>query len=558
LHLCRCDKYQTTAQRNKKRTRTLSQLPPPPVKRRHNPHKNKNKNNNNVAQKVQKRKQETSCYQQIAKAETPEEREARLAPFREQARLRMQNLRDKRRRDQQQQQQQQQQSKREPVRREIVSDKNQQEEEFGRLEDHSKKIIQTAASIPRAPAVAAVVAAAFPSPSETNKSGPFVSKALTSSSEVTLPSTNGETECGPKSSLSTGKWTDDERDRLLAALVSEVDTESLRRAVGTRRISQIRMYAFRHFPDKWTVFAKNMANARAQNGCGNIQQQQQRQQQQASPDVDGNAKASKYNRPSVASKSRIPKVILPSKVSTYIPTVHKGMMQTTTALPLRKALTTTTSSSSKAQAVELSRQKVVKLVPAYMSYRDNTPPNDLDLQQVKSFSQESTKQLPILHPGNISYELSRQTVETFQRGLCHTADAATRRDIFALNVEEGTEYCPIRTGSRDTVEEKSGMWFQSAHAWTTTTNNNNTKNVRPSNSDTSSSKTNEDDNEVSMAHWSGIGIPKTNAIALEVSYTHTHDDDDDDDEKKKMEELKQRGKTGMLTTQVSSWVSELF
>jgi len=27
---------------------------------------------------------------------------------------------------------------------------------------------------------------------------------------------------------------------------------------------------------------------------------------------------------------------------------------------------------------------------------------------------------------------------------------------------------------------------------------------------------------VSMAHWSGIGIPKTNAIALEVSYTHTH------------------------------------
>jgi len=27
-----------------------------------------------------------------------------------------------------------------------------------------------------------------------------------------------------------------------------------------------------------------------------------------------------------------------------------------------------------------------------------------------------------------------------------------------------------------------------------------------------------------MAHWSGIGIPKTNAIALEVSYTHTHDD----------------------------------
>jgi len=24
-----------------------------------------------------------------------------------------------------------------------------------------------------------------------------------------------------------------------------------------------------------------------------------------------------------------------------------------------------------------------------------------------------------------------------------------------------------------------------------------------------------------MAHWSGIGIPKTNAIALEVSYTHT-------------------------------------
>jgi len=26
----------------------------------------------------------------------------------------------------------------------------------------------------------------------------------------------------------------------------------------------------------------------------------------------------------------------------------------------------------------------------------------------------------------------------------------------------------------------------------------------------------------SMAHWSGIGIPKTNAIALEVSYTHTH------------------------------------
>jgi len=193
-----------------------------------------------------------------------------------------------------------------------------------------------------------------------------------------------------------------------------------------------------------------------------------------------------------------------------------------------------------------------------MSYRDNTPPNDLDLQQVKSFSQESTKQLPILHPGNISYELSRQTVETFQRGLCHTADAATRRDIFALNVEEGTEYCPIRTGSRDTVEEKSGMWFQSAHAWTTTTNNNNTKNVRPSNSDTSSSKTNEDDNEVSMAHWSGIGIPKTNAIALEVSYTHTHDDDDDDDEKKKMEELKQRGKTGMLTTQVSSWVSELF
>ena len=35
-----------------------------------------------------------------------------------------------------------------------------------------------------------------------------------------------------------------------------------------------------------------------------------------------------------------------------------------------------------------------------------------------------------------------------------------------------------------------------------------------------------------MAHWSGIGIPKTNAIALEVSYTHTHvpnyDSSDDD------------------------------
>jgi len=24
-----------------------------------------------------------------------------------------------------------------------------------------------------------------------------------------------------------------------------------------------------------------------------------------------------------------------------------------------------------------------------------------------------------------------------------------------------------------------------------------------------------------MAHWSGIDIPKTNAMALEVSYTHT-------------------------------------
>ena len=30
-----------------------------------------------------------------------------------------------------------------------------------------------------------------------------------------------------------------------------------------------------------------------------------------------------------------------------------------------------------------------------------------------------------------------------------------------------------------------------------------------------------------MAHWSGIGIPKTNAIALEVSYTHTHTHDAD-------------------------------
>jgi len=28
-----------------------------------------------------------------------------------------------------------------------------------------------------------------------------------------------------------------------------------------------------------------------------------------------------------------------------------------------------------------------------------------------------------------------------------------------------------------------------------------------------------------MAHWSGIGIPKTNAIALEVSYTHIHTPD---------------------------------
>jgi len=35
---------------------------------------------------------------------------------------------------------------------------------------------------------------------------------------------------------------------------------------------------------------------------------------------------------------------------------------------------------------------------------------------------------------------------------------------------------------------------------------------------------------VSMAHWSGIGIPKTNAIALEVSYTHDDDNDDDDDD----------------------------
>ena len=25
-----------------------------------------------------------------------------------------------------------------------------------------------------------------------------------------------------------------------------------------------------------------------------------------------------------------------------------------------------------------------------------------------------------------------------------------------------------------------------------------------------------------MAHWSGIGIPETNAMALEAGYTHTH------------------------------------
>jgi len=25
-----------------------------------------------------------------------------------------------------------------------------------------------------------------------------------------------------------------------------------------------------------------------------------------------------------------------------------------------------------------------------------------------------------------------------------------------------------------------------------------------------------------MAHWLGIGIPRTNAIALEVTQTHTH------------------------------------
>jgi len=28
-----------------------------------------------------------------------------------------------------------------------------------------------------------------------------------------------------------------------------------------------------------------------------------------------------------------------------------------------------------------------------------------------------------------------------------------------------------------------------------------------------------------MAHWSGIGIPKTNAIALEVSYTQQQQDE---------------------------------
>jgi len=33
-----------------------------------------------------------------------------------------------------------------------------------------------------------------------------------------------------------------------------------------------------------------------------------------------------------------------------------------------------------------------------------------------------------------------------------------------------------------------------------------------------------DDDNNDDAHWSGIGIPKTNAIALEVSYTHTHDE----------------------------------
>jgi len=33
-----------------------------------------------------------------------------------------------------------------------------------------------------------------------------------------------------------------------------------------------------------------------------------------------------------------------------------------------------------------------------------------------------------------------------------------------------------------------------------------------------------------MAHWSGIGIPKTNAIALEVSYTHTHGDSEEEEE----------------------------
>jgi len=50
----------------------------------------------------------------------------------------------------------------------------------------------------------------------------------------------------------------------------------------------------------------------------------------------------------------------------------------------------------------------------------------------------------------------------------------------------------------------------------------------------------DDDDDDDDAHWSGIGIPKTNAIALEVSYTHDDDEefdiqhielvDDDDDE----------------------------
>jgi len=80
---------------------------------------------------------------------------------------------------------------------------------------------------------------------------------------------NGE-KASQKSSLSTGRWTGDERDRLLAALANEVDVESVKKAVGTRRLSQIRMYAHRNFPHKWDSFAKKIERIQANGDKGQV------------------------------------------------------------------------------------------------------------------------------------------------------------------------------------------------------------------------------------------------------------------------------------------------